>query len=284
MAHRSTLPILGLIIMLLLTCVGVPPTAAGGPPVGRFTQVTGEVDTLPDAQLPAQNVKVADGVHNGDLVRTKTQSRAEITFLDESLLRITPGSRVTIEGYAFDAAGRREATISVSVGMIFTEIKRLLKPGPSQITVQTETTIIGIRGTKTYTLCYPGFTDVFNEAGSITARHRNPAIAGEVKAGTMEWFRVAADQPPTPPQPFTRDQLQYLNHLMQIGVTGNPGASSGPALLQHRVLMVQPGVQRGLGLPGGGAIPTIPPVVTKPPAPSPAPAATPTTTPPAGPH
>ena len=44
--------------------------------VGRLTQVEGRVDLLKGGQLPAIPAKVEDGVQPGDVLRTKSQSKA----------------------------------------------------------------------------------------------------------------------------------------------------------------------------------------------------------------
>ena len=52
--------------------------------VGRLTQVEGRVDLLKGGNLPAISVKVGDTVAPGDVIRTKSQSKAQITFIDDS--------------------------------------------------------------------------------------------------------------------------------------------------------------------------------------------------------
>ena len=67
--------------------------------VGRFLEVEGKVDLLKRGQLPANAVKVGDLLEVEDVVRTKSQSRALIQFVDDTTLAITPESRVTINDF-----------------------------------------------------------------------------------------------------------------------------------------------------------------------------------------
>ena len=69
-------------------------TSAQAEVVGRLTQVEGKVDILRGGKLPAIAVKMNDGVETGDVLRTKSQSKAQITFIDDSTLTIAPESRV----------------------------------------------------------------------------------------------------------------------------------------------------------------------------------------------
>ena len=92
------------VVFVILALQLGPLTDAQADVVGRLTQVEGRVDLLKGGQLPATPVKVDDGVQPGDVLRTKSLSKAQITFIDNSTLTIAPESRVAIEAYMFDPA------------------------------------------------------------------------------------------------------------------------------------------------------------------------------------
>jgi hypothetical protein len=92
-----------LVVLAILAFQMGPLTDAQADAVGRLTQVEGRVDILRGGQLPATPVKVDDGVQTGDVLRTKSLSKAQITFIDNSTLTISPESRVSIEAYMFDS-------------------------------------------------------------------------------------------------------------------------------------------------------------------------------------
>ena len=75
-----------LALMLILSSV------AGAEVVGRLTQVDGRVDILKGGKLPAVPLKVDDTVEPGDVIRTKSLSKAQITFIDNSLLTLSQES------------------------------------------------------------------------------------------------------------------------------------------------------------------------------------------------
>ncbi|MBM4295859.1 MAG: hypothetical protein FJ126_13295, partial [Deltaproteobacteria bacterium] len=81
-------------IFVVLVLVLALPLKVQAAAVGVFTQVEGKVDVLKAGKLPAVPVNLRDAVEKGDVVRTKSQSRAQITFIDETTINIAPGSRV----------------------------------------------------------------------------------------------------------------------------------------------------------------------------------------------
>ena len=67
--------------------------------VGKFTHVEGKVDILREGAFPAITVKAQDQVYPRDIVRTKSASKAEIIFKDNTVLQIAQRSRIDISEY-----------------------------------------------------------------------------------------------------------------------------------------------------------------------------------------
>ncbi len=257
---RQTCSLLALLLLLTVMLGGA--VAAQDKAAGRFTQVTGQVDVLKAGKLPATSAKVADAVHTGDLIRTKSQSKAQVQFIDDTLLDISPNSRVVIDKFVYDGGTERQATLRVLLGMVYTNVSKLFKKEPD-FTIETDTAVIGVRGTKTFVLKIPQATDTYNEQGTVQGSNINPAIPGMVTAHDMEFFRTGENQPPTIPVPFSMQDLQNLRKVLSVGLvptaTAPPGSTTGQP--SYRPLGVQPGMQEGMGLPGGITIPTIPPSI-----------------------
>ena len=74
-------------------------TASAAETVGRFTHVEGKVDILHEGAFPAVPAKVQDQLYPKDIVRTKSSSKAEILFKDNTVLRIGQRSRIDISEY-----------------------------------------------------------------------------------------------------------------------------------------------------------------------------------------
>ncbi len=94
--------------------------------VGRVTSVEGRADILKagtDIPVPARTDEV---VNVGDIVRTKSDSKIEVTFQDKSIVRLAENSRVKVEDYQLDGENKRKtATINLERGKVRTIIEKM---------------------------------------------------------------------------------------------------------------------------------------------------------------
>ncbi|MBM4300080.1 MAG: FecR domain-containing protein [Deltaproteobacteria bacterium] len=165
------------ICMILAFQVG-PLTNAQANVVGRLTQVEGRVDILRGGQLPATPVKVADGVETGDVLRTKSLSKAQITFIDNSTLTISPESRVAIEAYMFDSAqNKRNAVIQLFSGLAHVVVSKVFKSAEPDFVVKTQTAIMGVRGTDFGVRLQPNSSEILNFEGVLQVGNIFPEVS-----------------------------------------------------------------------------------------------------------
>lgn len=213
--------------------------------VGRITQVAGEVDLLRQGKLPATPVKPQDGVEPGDVIRTKSGARAQITFMDDTSMTIAPGSRVAVESYMYDAAkNERQGVVQVFYGMVQTVVTRILESKTPNFLLKTHTATLGIRGTKWYTVLLPNATDIYNETGKLCVHNAFREIPGEVCLKEMEFTRVSFNMTPTVPMAASREDFLLLQRQLSTGVKGEASGA------------VTPGRETLAGLPPTGLIPT----------------------------
>lgn len=232
-------------IYVFLVLLLALPSGAQAAAVGRFTQVTGAVDLLKQGKLPAVPVKVNDGVEAGDVIRTKSKAKAQITFMDDTTLTISPGSRVAVEAYMYDAAKKqRHGVVQVFYGMVQTAVSRILQTDKPDIFMKTHTAIMGVRGTKWYTVLLPNATDIYNETGKLCASNIFKEVVGEVCLKGKEFTRVSFNLPPTVPSVATREDFLLLQRQLSVGTKGT---SSEVAV---------PGGASMAGLPQPGQLPT----------------------------
>jgi hypothetical protein len=78
-------------------------------PIGKITQVQGRVDVLKTGKNMAAPVSLGAPVDIGDIYRAKTNSRAEITFINKNILRIAPATKIEIKEYM--AEGNRSSAV-----------------------------------------------------------------------------------------------------------------------------------------------------------------------------
>jgi hypothetical protein len=139
-----------LTLCCLMICL--PPSRAAES-VGKFTKVEGTVDVLREGNLPAIPVKVGDPIFVKDVIRTKSNSRAEIIFVDGNTIKISQRSRIDVSEYLAEEnrsleilklqRGRVEATV------LDKNAKRIsLSPNAHKFEIHTPCAVTGVRGTK----------------------------------------------------------------------------------------------------------------------------------------
>lgn len=222
-----------LLASLLLSCLVVlgAPTAQAAP-VGKFLQVEGRVDLLKGGQLPATAVKIQDAVDVGDAVRTKSMSRAQIKFVDDTVVTIAPESRITIEKYMFDGAkGERQAVLEVFRGLVHTAVEKVYpKPEPDFI-MKTHTAVLGVRGTRWYTKLLPSATDIYTEGSKLEVKSKFPEIPGVQLMTDLQFVRVGWFLPPTVALNITKEDLKPLEQQMKTGIGATGQTDTGPGKL-----------------------------------------------------
>jgi hypothetical protein len=247
-------------VFMILAFQVVSFTQAQADVVGRLTQVEGRVDILKGGQLPATPVKADDGVQIGDVLRTKSLSKALITFIDNSTLAIAPESRVGIEAYMFDPVqNRRNAVIDLFQGLAHVVVNKVLKAEEPDFVVKTPTAVMGVRGTDFGVRIRPNGSDVLNFEGVLQVGNIFPEVSqllrrafkvaysfGPGTGGPHHWVflknmqgtSVGRGLPPTLPFSITsEDQKQFKNQLSYgltmrkrdqgSGSTSGSGSASG---------------------------------------------------------
>jgi FecR protein len=164
-------------ILLLLALGLLLSSGAQADVVGRLTQVEGRVDILKGGQLPATQVKVEDGVETGDVLRTKTLSKAQITFIDNSTLTLAPESRVGIEAYMFDSAqNKRNAVVQLFQGLAHVVVNKVFKSTEPDFVVKTHTAVMGVRGTEFGIRLQPNSSTILNLEGVLQVGNIFPEV------------------------------------------------------------------------------------------------------------
>jgi hypothetical protein len=115
--------------------------------VGQIKNVKGAVHLERDGKrLPAA---AGMGVRQSDVLVTGADGSAGVTFQDNSLLSIGPGSELAIDHYSFDStthAGKFDA--SLKRGTLGVVSGRMVKQSPEAMRVRTPSSIMGVRGTE----------------------------------------------------------------------------------------------------------------------------------------
>ncbi len=115
--------------------------------VGQIKNLRGAVHVERDGQKLAAASGM--GVKQSDVLVTGADGSVGVTFLDNSLLSIGPGSALAIDRYSFDSTthdGHFDA--SLKRGTLAVVSGRIVKRSPEAMRVRTPSTIMGVRGTE----------------------------------------------------------------------------------------------------------------------------------------
>jgi hypothetical protein len=233
-------------MIAFLALVPALSSGAGAESVGRLTRVEGRVDLLKGGNLPATPVKVDDTVAPSDVIRTKALSRAQIAFIDNSILTISPESRIAIGEFKFEPAqGKRHAVLEIFQGLALIVVNKIVKTEEPDFIIKTQTALLGVRGTEIGIRTHPNSSTILNFKGLTQVGNIFPEVSrlslrafkvafsfGPWHDGSNRWVllhdmqgtMVASNLPPTKPFGLTpQDQMLFLRQL----VTYAPGQSKG---------------------------------------------------------
>jgi len=218
-----------LVIILTLATLVVPLTAHASA-VGRFSLVSGQVELLKQGKIPAIPAKPQDGVEIGDVVRTKSKAKAQLTMVDDSIITLAPDTRLAIADYQYNPdRGDRRAVVRLFRGLVHTVVNRIIKTEEPDFIMETHTATIGVRGTNWFTLLVPNSTLMALPSGALFV---TPTVSG-VPGILLHSMQFIQAPKPFLPQVLTPEILRMLERMMDTGVTagglgfGLPTSSKG---------------------------------------------------------
>ena len=147
-SHLSTV----LVTLLLLN-----PTISNAD-VGKVTEQTGPTEIRRNNSVVPSAVQAA--IEMNDAIVT-ANSRAGITFKDETKVQITEHSKLVIDNFVYDDSKKTgKLGIKMALGTIKYASGQIAKSDPQQVVVETPTATIGVRGTD--------FSGTVDETGKST--------------------------------------------------------------------------------------------------------------------
>jgi hypothetical protein len=230
---------------MVLALLPAMPHLAAAEVVGRLTQVEGRVDLLKGGKLPANPVKLQDGVEPGDVLRTKSLSKAQITFIDNSVITLSPESRLAVDEYLFDPAKqKRSAVLNLFQGLAHVVVNKLFKVSEPDFVIKTHTAITGVRGTDFGVRLHPNASTILNFEGVTQVGNIFPEVSQLYRRalkiafswGGSHWVTLQNMQGTTvgrglpPTLPFTispEDQKQFMNQMGSGLLTRKSSQGSG---------------------------------------------------------
>jgi hypothetical protein len=222
-----------LVIILTLMALMAPFTAHAAV-VGRFSLIVGQVDLLKGGKLPAESAKMEGAVEPGDIIRTKSRAKAQLTMVDNSVITLAPESRLAIADYQYSPAqGSRRAVVRLFRGLVHTVVNRVIQTEEPDFLMETHTAVIGVRGTNFYTLVGPSFTATYLAHGTLGVSSNLSTLPALLLLHSMQYTQIPVGKQPFLAQTLTAEMLAMLERLMDTGVSGSgfgygsPGPGTG---------------------------------------------------------
>lgn len=190
-------------LAVFMLLASISPALAGV--VGKFTSIEGRVDVLKPGQKRAAPVTSGFQVSEGDIVRTKSGSFAEITFEDDTVLRLTQSTRIEISEYLLNGNKRENGALKLLRGKVRATVSKglgrvipVIYSGPTTFRIQTPTAVAGVKGTDFFVSYSMGTTGVFVLEGAVdTMGLSSPEHVVRVRGG--EFSVVERNLPATSP-------------------------------------------------------------------------------------
>jgi len=135
------------LILLIVWCGLMPPSAwADTQAVGKIASLTGTLDVKRDGK--SLQAGIGEAIHLLDRLQTGPDSRAEIVFIDDSRVRMAPGTILEVTEYLYQPdQKKRQSVLSIWSGkarFLVTELVDYVQKG---FEVQTPNGTAGVRGT-----------------------------------------------------------------------------------------------------------------------------------------
>lgn len=196
--------------LILITGCWLLATPAEAQLAGKITKIEGRVDILRAGAAAAVSVKIGDAVNVGDILRTKSDGKAEITFIDNTAITVSPRSRLGIDEYLYKPAeGKRSVSLKIYRGRTGFQIpKPVYSAEGSKFEMKTKTAVAGVRGTEGI-IHTDGIERVYVKEGVI--EFKNPL--GSVIVSKGEVGEVFAGRAPVE-RPYSEREYQQQEKQM----------------------------------------------------------------------
>ena len=184
--------------------------------IGKLTAIQGDVDVLKPGMERAAPAVLQQPLSEGDIIRTKSNGKAEITFVDDSVVRLAPNSRLQITEYLMEGNKRKSGVMNLFRGKMRAVVSKsrgflAAAFGESEkFEVRTPTAVAGVRGTDFFISYQMGVTAIAVREGRVDTF--NPAIPGQiVRVAEGMATTIAGNAPPSQPRPASDvEMIRYM--------------------------------------------------------------------------
>jgi hypothetical protein len=177
-------------------------TIHGGDDPARVSFFLGEVECKANQSCEWEEAVLNQGLSTQSSLKTKVESRAEVTFQDGSLARVDQNSELSFTELAADGKGQRVEG-RLSVGRVWANVKKMGGKN-SSFKTQTTTAVAAVRGTVFRLNLLPdSTTELYVYEGEISVRpfwaKAKPSwppkeVEGPKEVTIEEWTEIVRSQ------------------------------------------------------------------------------------------
>jgi len=190
--------------------------------IGEISELRGNGEVLRSTDGDRLLAELSLGIQSNDDVRTG-DGRIAIQFLDDSILKLTEGSRVVVDSYIFDPNPKKsQLALRMASGTARFITGKLGKIDKKNISIETPSATISVLGTD--------FTTTVDEIGRsliILLPDENGNSSGQITVKTAAGVEIldkpfqatmvsVSESPPTKPVTLVNMTLGFINNLLIV--------------------------------------------------------------------
>lgn len=229
-------------LLLLFVIAAAAPRIAFAEAVARITKAQGNIKILKPGMQGAP-AKSEQPVYEGDILMTETNSRAEVTFADQSVIRLAPESKIEITKYLIEGTERKSGVLNLFTGKIRAIVSKAVKVAGVSFSdrqnfqVRTPTAVAGVKGTDFFVFHIDGVTGIIVTQGLVDTYNISlPGQIVSVSAGSSAF--INPNEPPKAPKPAAA--IEVMRHTNDTDMPDdNNNAASSSAAVSYSILEIE---------------------------------------------
>ncbi|HEX4028666.1 MAG TPA: FecR domain-containing protein [Rhizomicrobium sp.] len=117
--------------------------------IGQVKTAKGDVKVLRHGATQSQALAVGDHVFQSDTISTAKGASVGITFMDNSMISLGPGSQLALDQFQFDTTTHAGVfNTSLTKGTLAVKSGQIVQQTPEAMHIKTPAALLGVRGTE----------------------------------------------------------------------------------------------------------------------------------------
>jgi hypothetical protein len=223
---RSVRILLTIVFLIICACA-----IAHAAAVGTVTYAEGRVDILPSDSQKWIPVTSGSSIGVGDAIRTKSNSKAEVTFNDKTIVKIARNSKVDVKEYQLDDNGnRKSANIMIERGKARTIIAKM--KNSAEFKLCTPNSCGTVKGSDIFTFYQSGNSGMLVAEGALAVVNpAHPETVVNVPAGSA--VLVPLEDAPKGPRKYL--EMEEKSHAEDTDIPETLSTRKGASVIKGTI-------------------------------------------------